>query len=87
MENQRWADTRAISSAITFDPTQPVRTETSNFGGYFEYEQYATNPATLHGHLNPVGMLEQVHSTGSSMRSIGNLQLDYKVHFPPYISA
>lgn len=83
MENQRWADTRAISSAITFDPTQPVKTETSNFGGYFEYEQYSTNPATLHGHLNPVGMLEQVNSTGSSMRSIGNLQLDYKVHFLP----
>jgi TonB-dependent starch-binding outer membrane protein SusC len=60
LENDQIADTRAISSAISFDPTQPVRTENSKFGGYFEYEQYADNPAVLHGHLNPVGMLEQV---------------------------
>lgn len=83
MEHQRYADTRAISSAISFDPTQPVKTDASNYGGYFEYEQYASNPATLHGHLNPVGMLEQVNSTGDAFRSIGNIQLDYTVHFLP----
>jgi iron complex outermembrane receptor protein len=83
LENDQIADTRAISSAISFDPTQPVRTETSNYGGYFEYEQYASNPATLHGHLNPVGMLEQVDNHKNTMRSIGNVQLDYKVHFLP----
>lgn len=80
LENQQIADERAISSAISFDPTQPVRTDTSHFGGYFEYEQYADNPAVFHGHYNPVGMLEQVNSTAKSMRSIGNIQLDYSVH-------
>lgn len=80
LENERYADKRAITSAISFDPTQPVKTETSNYGGYFEYEAYASNPANLHGHLNPVGMLEQINSTGNALRSIGNIQLDYKVH-------
>ncbi|MFA9389953.1 MAG: SusC/RagA family TonB-linked outer membrane protein [Prolixibacteraceae bacterium] len=83
VENQQIADERAISSAISFDPTQPVKTDTSNFGGYFEYEEYADNPAVFHGHYNPVGMLEQVNSTAQSMRSIGNIQLDYSAHFLP----
>ncbi len=83
IENDQIADSRAISSAITFDPTQPVRTETSNFGGYFEYEQYASNPANLHGHYNPVGMLEQVDNHKNTYRNIGNIQLDYKLHFLP----
>jgi TonB-dependent starch-binding outer membrane protein SusC len=83
LENDQIADTRAISSAISFDPTQPVRTDTSHFGGYFEYEQYSTNPATLHGHLNPLGMLEQVDNHKNTYRSIGNIQLDYKLHFLP----
>jgi TonB-dependent starch-binding outer membrane protein SusC len=82
-ENQQNADERAISSAISYDPTKPVRTDTSHYGGFYEYEAFASNPAVFHGHYNPVGMLEQVNSTSESMRSIGNIQLDYKVHFLP----
>ncbi len=82
-ENQRIADERAISSAISYDPTKPVRTDTALYGGYYEYEAFASNPAVFHGHYNPVGMLEQVTSTSESMRSIGNIQLDYKTHFLP----
>ncbi|HEY4789495.1 MAG TPA: SusC/RagA family TonB-linked outer membrane protein, partial [Bacteroidales bacterium] len=84
-EKEQIADTRAISSAISFDPTQPVTTPDSHFGGYFEYEQYASNPANLHGHLNPVGMLEQESSKNNALRSIGNIQIDYIVHFLPDI--
>ncbi|MBN2805154.1 MAG: TonB-dependent receptor [Prolixibacteraceae bacterium] len=83
MEDQRLADERAIGSAISFDPTQPVRTDDSKFGGYFEYEAYADNPAVFWGHFNPVGMLEQVTSTSNTLRSIGNIQLDYSLHFLP----
>lgn len=83
VENQQIADERAISSANSFDPTQTVKTDTSHFGGYFEYEAYADNPAVFHGHYNPVGMLEQVDNNAQSMRSIGNIQLDYSLHFLP----
>ncbi len=83
MENQRIADERAISSAISYDPTKPVRTDTSHYGGFYEYEAFASNPAVFHGHYNPVGMLEQVNSSSESMRSIGNIQVDYQSRFLP----
>ena len=82
-EKERKADERAINSAVSFDPTQPVKVDTSHFGGYFEYESQASNPANLGGHLNPLGMLEQVNSRNEVLRSIGNIQIDYKFHFLP----
>ncbi len=82
-EKERIADERAISSAISFDPTQPVKTEDSNYGGYFEYEEYASNPANMNGHFNPLGLLEQISSHSDVIRCIGNIQADYKVHFLP----
>ncbi|MCG8697655.1 MAG: SusC/RagA family TonB-linked outer membrane protein [Bacteroidales bacterium] len=80
-EDSRWIDNRVIKSAITYNPTQPVYDESSNFGGYFEYYFVESNPGLLHGHFNPVGMLQQNKSEGETIAGVGNLQLDYKFHF------
>ena len=83
LQDQRIADESSIFTATTFDPTQPVLDETSLFGGYWQYQDFASNPAVLGSHNNPVAKLKQVDSRNKSMRSIGNIQLDYKLHFFP----
>lgn len=83
LQDQRIADEGAIFTATSFDPTQPVRDENSVFGGYWQYQDFASNPAVLGGHYNPVSRLEQVDSRNESLRSIGNIQVDYKLHFFP----
>ena len=82
LQDQRIANQGAIFTATTFDPTQPVLDENSPFGGYWQYTDFASNPAVLR-HYNPVSMLEQVESKNKNLRSIGNIQLDYKLHFFP----
>jgi TonB-linked SusC/RagA family outer membrane protein len=85
-QKERRADESAIYTAVTFDPTQAVKDPNSIYGGYWQYSEFASNPAVLHGHNNPVSILEQVNDRVSSLRSIGNIQLDYKVHFFPDLS-
>lgn len=80
-EDERIANENAIWTATAFDPTQPVRVEDQTYGGYFQYIQFADNPALAL--INPVSMLEQAQRTNQNKRSIGNLQLDYKFHFLP----
>ena len=83
IQNESIADESAIYTATTFDPTQSVRDENSIYGGYWQYYEFESNPAVLHGHNNPVSKLEQVDQQSTSYRSIGNIQLDYKLHFLP----
>lgn len=80
-ENDKIADQSAIWSAITFDPTQPVRVDDQTYGGYFQYTQFASNPALTN--INPVSMLEQVNAVNKSYRSVGNIQADYSMFFLP----
>ncbi|HMG67788.1 MAG TPA: SusC/RagA family TonB-linked outer membrane protein, partial [Chitinophagaceae bacterium] len=82
--NSRFADEGSIGNAVRFDPTQPVFSASKRFGGYFEW----LDPASTTGlrklsPLNPVGLLEQKQDESNVKRSIGNIQLDYKVHFLP----
>ena len=80
-ENEKIANQSAIWSATTFDPTQPVRVDDQTYGGYFQYTQFATNPALTN--INPVSMLEQVNSVNKAYRSVGNIQADYSLFFMP----
>lgn len=80
-EDEHIANEGALWNARAFDPTQPVRVEDQTYGGYFQYTQFASNPALAI--INPVSMLEQVESRNENIRSVGNLQLDYSMHFLP----
>jgi TonB-dependent starch-binding outer membrane protein SusC len=77
----RFADEGAIGAAVTFDPTQPVFT-TNKFGGYYEWLQTDGKPIDL-ATRNPVGLLDQRNNSSNVFRFIGNVQVDYKVHFLP----
>jgi TonB-linked SusC/RagA family outer membrane protein len=90
-----FSDQDAIGSAVFYDPTQSVYsadTKLSRMGGYYEWVQ-ATDPAQvgLLGPLtpralsprNPVSMINSIDNKSSVNRFIGNVQLDYKLHFFP----
>lgn len=80
----RFADTGALGSAVSFDPTKPV-TNGSKYGGYFTWTGDYTpddTRATSAG-VNPVSMLEMVDDRSTAKSFIGNAQFDYKLHFLP----
>ncbi len=85
-ENNRFASTGAIGSAIGFDPTQPVYSGNSNYGGYYEWLQTNGNPINIATN-NPLGMLELRQDLSNVNRLLGNIQADYKFHFLPDLRA
>jgi len=84
----RFANTGAIGSAITFDPTQPVRpgNEDDEFGGYFAWTDSDGNPIPI-SPANPVSLIDQRFDESTVYRGIGNLKLDYDLHFLPDLTA
>lgn len=86
-----FADTGALSNAISYDPTHPVRSNepivSGNSGFQYLYNGYyeVHNNGTLddNASLNPMGLLEQRDNHANVYRSNGNLQLDYSLHFLP----
>lgn len=77
----RFADGGAIGNAVNFDPTQPIYA-TNKYGGYFEWLQPDGKPIDLSSR-NPLGLLNLRDNRSVVNRLIGNVQLDYKLHFFP----
>ncbi|WP_437922151.1 SusC/RagA family TonB-linked outer membrane protein [Sphingobacterium sp. LRF_L2] len=84
--NNRFANTDAIWSAIAFNPTQPIYSGVDAYGGYYESLDNAGLPATG-ANLNPLGLLRQERHRSNVNRGIGNLDVDYKFHFLPELKA
>ena len=85
--SNRFANEGAVGAAVSFDPTQPVY-DTTNSGFFFKNERYFEwlqadgKPIDL-ATRNPLGLLNLRHNTSEVNRIIGNIQLDYKLHFFP----
>ncbi|MBQ8239250.1 MAG: TonB-dependent receptor [Bacteroides sp.] len=82
----RFAESGAVGAAAFFDPTKPVYNDTGRYNGYWTWETLAESdgtttyyPNTL-ASVNPLAMLEQYRNRGTTNRSLGNLQIDYKIH-------
>ena len=82
----RFAESGAVGAAAFFDPTKPVYNDTGRYNGYWTWETLAESdgettyyPNTL-ASVNPLAMLEQYRNRGTTNRSLGNLQVDYKIH-------
>lgn len=77
-----FANGDAIGAAISFDPTQAVRGTSTKFGGYYEW----IDPSGVLMDLatrNPVALLNQRDNQSTVNRFVGNVQLDYKIHWFP----
>ena len=88
LSSSRFANEGAIGNAVRFDPTQPVRVAAKRYGGFYEW----LDPSSVKGlrslaPLNPLGLLEQREDNSDVKRSLGNIQLDYKLHFFPDLRA
>jgi iron complex outermembrane receptor protein len=80
--NIRNANTGAISSAISYDPTKPVYTNNQTYGGYYQWLNANGSPVSIGAPANPVALLNQTHNTFNSTSGIGSLKFNYKI---PYI--
>ncbi len=83
--NTRFGNEGAIGSAITFDPTQPIY-DPSSANGYFYWKDNSGNPIKI-ATSNPLAQLNLTKDISTVWRSIGNIQLDYKLHFFPDLHA
>ena len=81
-----FANQGAVGSAVAFDPTQPVKDASSPYGGYFTWTQPNGDPITI-ATSNPIAMLNMRDDNSTVMRSLGNIQVDYKFHFLPELKA
>ncbi len=78
--SNRFADEGAVGAAVSFDPTQPVHG--AKYGGYYEWLQ-ADGKAIDLATRNPLALLMLRNNNSVVKRIIGNVQLDYKLHFFP----
>ena len=86
--NSDYAPDGLVSNALSFNPTQPIYSGNSRYGGYYQYLQDNTFTGLRNGAPNnPVGLLNQNTHTAVSQRSIGNALVDYKFHFLPDLHA
>ena len=69
------AGTGAIGNAMRMDPTKPIYNED---GKYFNWYN-GGNPNSMAG-INPLSQINEYSNFNQSLRSIGNLQLDYMIH-------
>lgn len=95
----RYADGSAVGSAVSFDPTQSVRSDDPYHQYYFDgYFQWNTDASSLNDDTwkrtfnsnapgNPIALLEEKDDRAISKSLIGNLELDYKFHFLPDLHA
>jgi TonB-linked SusC/RagA family outer membrane protein len=86
--NSDYAPDGLVSNALSFNPTQPIYSGNSRYGGYYQDLLSNTFTGLRNGAPNnPVGLLNQNSHTAVSQRSIGNALIDYKFHFLPDLHA
>ncbi len=78
--NNNHGDDGAIGGSSEFDPTKPIYSGQSEFGGYWEWLNNDGSVNTL-APRNPVGKLFQNSNQGNTERYSGNAKFDYKFGF------
>ncbi len=85
----RMADQGAVGTALSYNPTLPVYTQygmssegMTMYNGYTTITDNSGKPMD-NSPNNPVALLEEINNTAEVLRSNGNLQLDYALHFFP----
>jgi TonB-linked outer membrane protein, SusC/RagA family/TonB-dependent outer membrane receptor, SusC/RagA subfamily, signature region len=73
-QKTNWANSGAIGNALAFNPTVPV------MDGNQYWNWYSNGEPNTMASTNPLSTLYEWNDYGHTLRSIGNLQLDYKFH-------
>ena len=80
--NNRFVNNDAIWAASAFNPTLEIYSGNDDFGGYNEAIDNSGLPVNA-AVRNPLGLVKQYWSTSKVNRMVGNLDMDYKMHFLP----
>ncbi len=80
--DNQFANTDAIWAASVFNPTLPVYSGNTLFGGYNEVIDNSNLPVNA-AVRNPRGLVEQYDAHSKVSRLITNFDVDYKMHFLP----
>lgn len=91
--NHNFGNGGAVGAAVAFDPTQPVKNGNERWGGYYTWTVLSdalpdgsNNPEgdrTSIGVANPVALIEQTDNQSTVDRTLGNIQIDYRLPFLP----
>lgn len=85
--NNRFANTDAIQTAVSFDPTQLVKADGfDKYDGYFTWLMPSGDLKTQ-ALTNPMLLLNTYSNTANVSRVIATAQVDYKMHFLPDLRA
>lgn len=85
LNNNRFTNRDAIATAARFDPTQAVEND-SPYGGYFTWTDENGIPVQS-APVNPVAQLMMNDDYTRIVSSLGNINLDYRFHNLPDLSA
>ncbi len=84
LNNNTFADSGAVGAAVYYDPTKPIyASDGYGYNGYYNHTSNANTDSAQANTLssaNPLSMLYDVTNEGSTFRSLGNIQVDYKIH-------
>lgn len=81
--NNRFANKDAIWGGAAMNPTIPIYSGTEDFGGYNEAIDKVSGKPITGALANPEGLLYQNKATSKVKRVVGNVDVDYKMHFLP----
>lgn len=79
INNNNFADSGVVGAAAFFDPTKPIYDEEQRYNGYWNWGNVSGAQADL-ATQNPLSLLYDKDNHGTTKRSLGNIQLDYKIH-------
>ncbi len=79
INKNRFADSGAVGAAAFFDPTKPIYDEENRYNGYWNWGIVQGAQADL-ATQNPLSLLYDRNNHSTTKRSLGNIQLDYKIH-------
>ena len=87
--HSRFGNDGSIGAALRMDPTKPVKADGfNNFNGYWQWTEVGnTSNRNTMATSNPVSLLYGRDDQADVLRSLGNIQLDYKFHFLPDLRA
>ncbi len=86
LDKNFFANQGAIGAAASFDPTQPIKSGESRYGGYFTWKQPNGDPITI-ATSNPLALLNMRDDQSTVKRYILNGSVDYRFHFLPDLRA
>ncbi|MFA6325769.1 MAG: TonB-dependent receptor [Bacteroidales bacterium] len=85
-QHTNWASSGAVGNALSFDPTKPVyfrksdgSIDTSKANGYWNWMNSDGSANTM-ASTNPLSSVYDYIDLNQGMRSIGNIQVDYRIH-------